>query len=191
MRSEKKIATAFLMAATLAFISGCASGPQVVSMIPTLDTSPRTSTKKSVEIVDVTGGEETNSLGLSSIDSKSFKEALMKTLEQSGLFEELVPNQRGDYQLHTQIVSQELLAGFTITTTLLVRYKLIETHSDEVLWKENIFSHYDAEFSEALVGVTRARKANEGAVRDNLSQLVGKLTDVLHAEGVETTTVEN
>ena len=51
--------------------------------------------------------------------------------------------------------------------------------SDTEIWKENLLSHYRAEFKEAVLGVDRMREALEGAARDNLSQLVSKLSDVL------------
>jgi len=53
-----------------------------------------------------------------------------------------------------------------------------ETKSQEVIWKENIFSQYRAEFDEAFYGIERARKANEGAIRDNLTQLLKKLSNL-------------
>ena len=62
-----------------------------------------------------------------------------------------------------------------MTTTLFVNYKLIEDKSNRELWKENILSQYDSEVG----GAESKKKANEGAARDNLSQLVKKLSNVI------------
>jgi hypothetical protein len=66
-----------------------------------------------------------------------------------------------------------------MTTVLFVNYRLVETKSNQEVWKDNILSQYDAKFEAASYGVERAKKANEGAVRNNLSQLIKKLSDIL------------
>ncbi len=111
----------------------------------------------------------------SKIENEFFKEALTNTLKRSVIFKDVFTDKKGDYKLYTEIIAQELKTGFTMTTTLFVNYKLIEDKSNRELWKENILSRYD----ETYYGMTRAQKANEGAVRDNLSQLVKKLSNVI------------
>ena len=66
-----------------------------------------------------------------------------------------------------------------INATLFVNYRLIEICSDTEIWKENLLSHYTAKVKEVFYGAERARIAIAGAVRDNLTQLVRKLSYVL------------
>jgi len=66
--------------------------------------------------------------------------------------------------------------GLDMTVSLVVKYKLVELGTGQVVWEKQIFSEYTATISDALAGSTRLRKANEGAVRRNLAQLLGELT---------------
>jgi len=167
----------FLLVA--AAITGCATPASVTHMVPPIDTASLISTDKTLMVAEVRGGEKTNPMGFSKIESEGFQEALLYTLNGSGMFKRVFVGERGDYELRTEIISQKLNPGFTMTAVLFVNYRLIETQSNKELWEESILSQYDAEFKEAFVGVERAKKANEGAVRDNLTQLLNKLSDIL------------
>jgi hypothetical protein len=95
-------------------------------------------------------------------------------LEQSGLFKKIYTEGSGDYQLDTEIISLDIMPGIPdLVATLFVHYKLTEIKSQKELWKESILSQY-REASFTLHGV-RSRKAKEGVVRENLSQLLKKL----------------
>ncbi len=129
------------------------------------------------------GGEKSNPAAFfasetSKIEDVGFRDALAKTLENSRIFSNIVQGQNSDYDLYVDILSQQRLrSGFlSFNAHLLVKYKLIERSSNNEVWKENIFSQFDAgstPFTEGLSGASQ--KANEGAVRENLLQLVKKL----------------
>jgi S-adenosylmethionine:diacylglycerol 3-amino-3-carboxypropyl transferase len=72
---------------------------------------------------------------------------------------------------YTEIISQKNLGAYTITSTLFVNYKLVETTTNQEVWKENIFSQYEAKFDVAFYGQTRLKRAQERVVQDNLTQL--------------------
>ena len=94
-------------------------------------------------------------------------------LLKSGIFKEIFTDQNGDYELDTEILSQKLQPGLTAYAALFVRYRLVGTRTNQVLWTENIFSQNDA------FGANQGKDVLEGAARDNLAQLIRKLADIL------------
>jgi hypothetical protein len=101
------------------------------------------------------------------------------TLNNSGIFKRILTEEQADYELHTEIISQEVKAGFPTNAILFVHYSLIETTTNQVVWKESLVSQHASKFEEAFDGGLRHKLANEGAVRDNLTQLLGRLSNVL------------
>lgn len=154
-------------------LTGCPF-PRVSGMIAPLGDLTIKQTDKIFSVGEVTGGEKTVILVSGpKIDNEGFGEALTKTLEQSGLFKAVVRNKSGDYELNAQIISQEVQIRGGYHAILFVNYRLLDSRLNQEIWKENILSQYDANSLELATG------ANEGAVRDNLTQLVKKLSQVL------------
>jgi hypothetical protein len=159
--------------------SGCAEAPEVARMVPTLEPRPAIAAPKSLRVGEVHGGQKTNPMVTSTIEDEGFREALVKTLRESGLFREVESAPAAEYALSAQILGQQLQPGATVVTVLLVRYELVEVAASRSVWTDNILSQYQAEFDVAFAAAERARRANEGAVRENLRQLVGHLARVL------------
>lgn len=174
MKKNKTLKSVILVLIVAVVITCCAAPASVTLMIPSFDHTSFVSTNMTLMIAEVKGGKKTDPMVLSTIENEGFKEALTNTLKKSSIFKDVFTDKKGDYKLYTEIIAQELKTGFTMTTTLFVNYKLIEDKSNRELWKENILSRYD----ETYYGMTRAQKANEGAVRNNLSQLVKRLSNI-------------
>ena len=160
-------------------ITCCATPASVIRMVPSFGHTRFVSSNMTLIIAEVKGGKKTNPMSSSTIENESFREALKNTLKKAGIFKDVSTDKKGDYKLYTEIIAQKLIGGFPTTSTLFVNYILIEEKSSRELWKENILSQYDAKFEEAFFAAERAKKANEGAVRDNLTQLVKKLSNVI------------
>ena len=154
---------------------GCASGPTASSMIATVQSQTRIIADGSLVVGAVNGGKETNPMLASSIDNESFREALYKSLQSSGLFPKTRLEGSSDYSLDTEIISQEVKSGINTSATILVRYELYKKNENKVVWSENIFSQHEALFEETFYGVKRAQLANEGVVKDNITQLILEL----------------
>ncbi len=170
----------FILVLTVIVMNGCATAPKVAKMIPNVDYSAFTSTDKTIKIQEVYGGELTDPMGTSKIESKSFQEALLTTLRKSGIFKEVFIDRSGDYELKTQIVSQKITSWLASTSvTLFVHYRLFETKTNKELWRESILSKYDTDISKKDASDQGAGE-NEGAVRDNLTQLLKKLADFMN-----------
>ena len=171
MKADSSFRKFLLLFAALTLVS-CATAPEESRMIPYIDFSTFSSSDRTLKIGEVKGGEETG-WDVSKIDNKSFKEALIGTLNKSGIFKVIFTEKTGDYELNAEIVSQKLQPGLTAYAALFVHYSLIESKTNQVVWTENMFSQNDA------FGANQGRDVLEGAARNNLAQLVKKLADIL------------
>jgi hypothetical protein len=136
--------------------------------------------KRSLLVGEVTG--ETSERGVEQSLRDALWHSMTESLENSRVFRAVVTNGSADYRLDGDIVShQELLYALTATSSILmVRYRLTDLASGRVVWRETVTSHFDAAGGD-LTG------ANEGAVRDNLTRLVDKLSAFSLAQaGAET-----
>lgn len=115
---------------------------------------------------------------VSKIDGESYYTTLQNVIRETGLFKLATTRDDSDYELTASIISQEVLPGFTATGNLYVRYQLVDAKTRKTVWEENIFSTYDAEMEE-FDGGERQRRANEGAVRSNIRELVYALSDIV------------
>ena len=183
MKKNKTIKTVFLVLIVAVAITGCAP-PSVTNMIPSFNYTTFVSTDKTLMVAEVKGGEKPYpfpSRSISKIENEGFHEALTNTLKESGIFKEVFTAEKGDYEIYAEIISQELHHGTISTASILfVNYRLIEADSGKEVWKENILSQHYARLSlEAFTVIGRVKKAKEGSVRDNLTQLIKKLSNVL------------
>ncbi len=119
----------------------------------------------------VSGGSGLTAMGGPGITNETFRHALEKSLVESGMFSSAGD---GGYQLDAFItnINQPIL-GFSMTVDMEVSYNL--HRGSACVWKKSIKSSYQAPFGESVVGVTRLRKATEGAARENITELVRQL----------------
>jgi hypothetical protein len=151
---------------------GCAPSTENIKMVPHVDYSIFTSSTRTVTIRGVTGGGE-ETLGMAKIKNESFQEALLETLKRSHLFKGVYLNKAADDELHTEIVSQKVQPGLSAYAALFVHYTLISTKTNKIIWSENIFSQNNA------FGANQGKDVLESVARDNLAQLLKRLSSVL------------
>lgn len=131
--------------------------------------------RENVAVKDVTGGQETNPMWTSQVSSLEFERALEISLRSASL---LQPNrQAGRFTLSAYLdrLEQPLL-GLDMTVTATVTYTLVERASGKTIWEKTLVTPYTAKFGDALLGVERLKLANEGAIRTNISELIGELS---------------
>lgn len=179
------IAAAMVGGAVLA--AGCATPAQSDNMtIRAADaTRDRAATpaalKANVAVKEVTGGKETNPLWVSNVGSRDFERALEESLRAVGMLAE--HRQAGRFQLvaHLDKLDQPLM-GFDMTVTATVTYMLVERASGKTVLQKTIPTPYTAKMSDAFAGYERLRLANEGAVRQNITQLIQELARINAAD---------
>jgi hypothetical protein len=180
MRNLIRSALASLGLVIVALATGCATPAQSDNMtIRAADaTRDRQATpealKANIALRDVTGGKETNALWVSNVGSRDFERALEESLRAVGML--AAHKQAGRYQLIANLdkLDQPLL-GFDMTVTATVTYLLVERASGKTVWQKTLPTPYTAKMSDAFAGYERLRLANEGAVRQNITQLVQEL----------------
>jgi len=152
---------------------GCANTPSSTKMVPAFDYSKLPRTGKTLSIVPPRVQEQKRADTSSrKIKAEDFQAALLRCLQSSGMFRQILVQYDGDYQLHAEIVSPKVIPGFTANVVLFVHYSLTDTVSKETVWKEGIVSQYNG-YGGDLTAVL------EGAVRANLTNLLQKISQVL------------
>jgi hypothetical protein len=104
--------------------------------------------------------------------------AMTTSLENSGIFRAVLTSGKADCRLDGVIVSHREITGALMVTSsvLLVRYKLTDLATNRVVWRESIMSHFDSPSGNDVTG------ANEGAVHDNLTRLLDRLSALSPAQ---------
>lgn len=168
------------------FLTGCVSGAKVDRMVVGIPGSETASIgaaansnqklRQSVAVGLVEGGSETYRLWVSQISNENFKEALSKSLKNSGIEAE-TPNQ-ARYVLSASIrkVDQPWF-GFDMTVDTVISYILTDKISSTVLLNQEIVATHTADFTETLYGPSRLRLANEGSAKQNIAKLISSLKD--------------
>ncbi len=151
-------------------------------MVPDVNTASSVSTPKTIAISRALGGLDTSFFMTSVIDNEGFRKALTIALEKSGLFRIVFIDMNGDYVLYPKIVAQNVIPGLTMRSVFKVDYRIVDGWSEKELWQQRVTSTYDAPLAEALYGVSRVRKAHEGAVRKNIQSLLMQLSKFVAAD---------
>jgi len=169
----------------LLVLGGCATGAKVENM----STEPVSveqkqafdeQLKSQIAISETTGGKKTNPLWVSSISNEAFQEAVIQSLKANDLYSET-----GSYTLNIELQKvKQPIVGISMTVTTTVRYVLSDQANDRVLLDEVIVSPHTAKISDAFVGVTRLRLANEGSAKKNIEGLIEKIAK-LKLDGVD------
>ncbi|MEZ2744126.1 hypothetical protein ACBQ16_02875 [Halopseudomonas bauzanensis] len=157
-------------------LTGCASPAQVGNMRATVitDQAQMPSVLRNDVYIDyISGGKGTNPLWTSQVSQGDFRQALEQSLQSAGL---LTPSQNGRYRLNANLDGlRQPLFGASMTVSSKVHYSLVDTRDNRTVYEKTIDTPYTAAFTDALMGVTRLRLANEGAIRKNIEALIRDL----------------
>lgn len=157
-------------------LGGCASNANFTQMIahPASNQKPINKTlEHGIGVEQVSGGHETNPLWTSQINNAGFQTALVQSLKEANLYQEL---DDAKYILNVNLVKlHQPLVGFNFTVTCEVNYLLQDAQSKATLYSKNVVSSYTAKISDHPMAVTRLKVANEGAARENIRQFINDL----------------
>jgi hypothetical protein len=156
------------------FFGGCATASKPAAMTVELGTTAIKKHPHAVALA-VSGGEETSSLGMSSISNADFASAIKASIEQSGLFS-AVDGESSPYQLAAHITRLDRPSfGTAFTVNLEVSWQLRRLADQVLVWEKAISSSFTAKMGDAFVGTTRLRLANEGAARANIKDAIDQM----------------
>ena len=160
-------------------LSACATAPDVKDMI--VDVEPgqvRTydpGLENNIAVKSIGGGDETNPLWTSEIETEGFKSALVESLKASGLLS--AEENAASYHLSAEIQSvDQPMFGFDMTVTAVVKYTLTAIDRGNEIFIKTLTSKHTATMGDAFYGPERLKIANEGAVKQNITQLLEELS---------------
>lgn len=157
-------------------VTGCATNAAVKPMTYTakVSSNPKmVALINNIDVISVTGGQETNPLLLSKINNENFKQALEESLKQANLYRKF---NNGKYQLTAHLVDlKQPLAGLDVTVFYRTHYSLKNIKLNKVIYDKEIGTSYTATFKDSPMGFIRLKMANEGAAKANIQQLINEL----------------
>lgn len=175
-----KIIGLLACASFAAFGSGCAAVPceagKMTAGVGTLQNPHLVKEKISVE--DVSGGSETDPLGMSMVGTDEFREALVQSLKQSDTYSKT----QGRFALSAQIVRDDTDETFTVVTED-VHYELSDKVSQKILFNESVSASVSYGISDVFF--SRLRIAKGKAIKANIEKLFSLLSELNFEESAD------
>ncbi len=164
-----------------AALAGCASPAQVDGMyarqVDAAKVAANTQTKNSIFLGHVSGGSETNPLWVSKVSDADFKLALEKSLKEALLLSGTVDDSKYILEVKLMKLDQPLF-GLDLKVTATAEYTLKAKSTNQVVYSKAFSTPFTATFSDSAIAVQRLRMANEGAVRNNIEQVIDDLVSI-------------
>jgi hypothetical protein len=161
----------------LAGLGACATPASYTSMVPELATAdlgpgPAPSYRGAITVAPVSIGNDTSVPWTSPISSAEFQEALVRTL----MVANLASAQNGRFRLEATLPKLERpYAGFAMTVTASIAYRLTEMATGAVVYQDTRTSVGTASLNDAVTNTNRLRIADERAIRANFRKLIEDL----------------
>lgn len=185
--SARNLAPVSAIGAALLVVGCAAYTPRADQMVPARVIDRVSSVRPTIRLHPVTGGESPrlsdNAFDGVKLDARSFQEALGSALRGSGIFDRVIFSGAAPLELYAQILGQQSRFGSefgSMTVTLLVAYRLVDTEAGRVVWKENLLSQATADRGSgpsevAIENMRTMMAAYERTAQDNLRQLLQAL----------------
>ena len=161
----------------LAGLGACATPASYTSMVPELASAdlgpgPAPSYRGAITVASVSIGTDTSTPWTSQIGSAEFQDALVRTL----MLANLASPQGGRFRLDATLLGlSRPFAGFAMTVTASVAYRLTDTATGAVVYQETRTSLGTASLNDAIMNANRLRIADERALRANILKLIEDL----------------
>lgn len=174
----KHYVAVLLLVGAVAPMQGCGTPAVTEYMVPPAPVAAGrpadASLSDGVAVHAVAGGSKTNPLWGSEVSVGEFRRALLRALKSAGLLSADGSSPR--YQLDATLLNLEQpKSAQNPKVTCSVRYDLTDAATGKRVFGKTITTPFTAFFSDAPLPVTRLRIANEGAVRNNLGELLDEL----------------
>jgi hypothetical protein len=161
----------------LAGLGACATPGSYTSMVPELASAelgpgPVPSYRGAITVASVSIGTDTSTPWTSQIGSAEFQDALVRTL----MLANLASPQGGRFRLDATLLGlSRPFAGFAMTVTASVAYRLTDTATGAVVYQDTRTSLGTASLNDAIMNANRLRIADEQALRANIRKLIEDL----------------
>lgn len=157
----------------LAILSGCAAPATKQAMVIRTDAVSVKAEQKGKFIVDaVGGGKATNPMWTSQVSRESFDGALKESLAVAGLTS--TESSANQYKIDADLLSlKQPLFGLTFDVVSTVNYRV---YKDGFEKQFPITATGTATTSDAFVGITRLKIANEKSIQANITEFIKQLS---------------
>ncbi len=158
---------------------GCATSAHHTNMTVNANELPveakkNTALTNNIAVEDVSGGKKTNPLWTSQVDNSGFENALKNSLSNTGYLNSDTTKARY-YLAATLLDLKQPFIGASLEVICKANYSLYDTKIGKTVFEKTLRTSYVASFTSSLIGTTRLRLANEGAVKENIKQFLVEL----------------
>lgn len=109
---------------------------------------------------------------------EAFSEALVASLEQSGMFSSVSSDGSSPYHLRVEGMAVKIPAGLNMSLVLNPLWSLTDERTGFILWQEQIVSEGEAGIGDAFDGGRRAKLVAIEAGKANITESLNRLSDV-------------
>lgn len=141
---------------------------------------------ENIIVEESTGGSITLPFWIPNINDENFTKAVKDSLMNSKLFNSITEKANSDWKLRMNIIDREHpWIGFDMTVTTTIQYTLYL--KDKIVFDKTIIEPGTATGTEMLIGVYRAKRANEYSARNNIKKFLTELesAEIKTEESVE------
>jgi hypothetical protein len=167
-----------LVGVSFAFLFGCATPANHTEM--TVKSNEYSAKKKNsafvrnVTLDKVAGGTKTNPLWTSQVDNKGFSNAVTASLSNMEYYNADLEKARYRLTATLEELKQPMI-GIDLKVVCTAKYALYDNKLKKTVFEKTLTTPYVASFSSSLYAPTRLKLANEGAVKENIKQLLVEL----------------
>ena len=146
-------------------------------MVPTFLCQP---SNKSISIGKIKGKPKREEM-LYKVTADELWQPIVSGLRQSKLFSHVYAKGQGnaDYTLTAHILGQPVLTGSAVTVAFYVRYTVFHNESKTIVFNERVQGTYTDTEGGMLAVTDKMRRATERAIRENIKNLIEKLSKEL------------
>lgn len=170
-------------------LSACAGGSKPGAMFapntPQTSISANSNLREAVGVGQVSGGQETDPamkamnvvmMGPLAVDADISNSDLAEALRLSLSVRTMLASRDERFRLEASLIElKQPIMGLDMTVTSKVRYRLTRLADNAIIFEREITAPFTAAFSSSLVGAQRVKLANEGSIRENISQFIAAL----------------
>lgn len=156
-------------------LTGC-GGIKVDRLVPEDIAVSKARFAQSLHIVEPVGGQKSVFGVQDYIENGEMHGALMGAFEEAQMFASVSSTGPADLELHCEIIEVAASGGFDMTFAFVTQYWIIDTRSGEEIWRKGINARNEERLRDTWSGSSRAVKALEGAVQNNIERLLEELS---------------
>jgi len=166
----------FILSVFLVSVSGCSASFDKREMV--LHDYRSGKTQPYSVSVSVGDNNAESEIGHVPVPHSDLQYAIEESIREGKVFEKVISSDKGEYLLNVMIFTlQQPLLGFDFTVKIEAGWTLTKA-GGKMVWQKLIKSQYTATTDDAFAAQIRFRLANDGAIRNNITQGLKALSNL-------------